>query len=97
GITMLKEAANGGLAVGQTLLGKFYENEGNYKEAVKFYYEAAKQNRGYYSHVAQYRLNKLDDENHVHKDENIADIKKLYKKELKYYYHDNEAILENVK
>ncbi|CAI2163819.1 2701_t:CDS:2 [Funneliformis geosporum] len=96
GITMMKEAAEGGLAVGQTLIGKFYENEGNYEEAIKFYYEAANQNRGYYSHVAQYRLKKLDVENHIHKDKNIIDIKKLYEKELNYYYCDDEAILENI-
>src|SRR5207248_2426313 len=97
GIQMLKNAAEGGLVMGQTFLGEAYErgqiitNEEkvNYKDAIKFYFEAARQNHGYYSHFAQYRLKELYAKDLIPDDENIKNIMKLYVNELEYYYEND--------
>ncbi|CAI2166374.1 10143_t:CDS:1 [Funneliformis geosporum] len=98
GIEMLKEAAEDGLVMGQVFLGRAYEEgiitEGkakDYKKAVKFYSKAAWQNRGYYSHVAQYRLVELKTKIHI---ENIDAINELYTKELDYGYIESEEKLK---
>ncbi|POG67849.1 hypothetical protein GLOIN_2v1642997, partial [Rhizophagus irregularis DAOM 181602=DAOM 197198] len=62
--------------MGQTYLGEFYEKTEDYVKAVEFYSKAARQNRGYYSHAAQYHLNKLKGDGHVNK--NIKDILRNY-------------------
>ncbi|RIA97738.1 hypothetical protein C1645_751441, partial [Glomus cerebriforme] len=64
GIQMLKDAAEGGLVMGQTFLGEAYERgqigeKENCEEAIELYFKAARQNHGYYSHIAQYRLREL--------------------------------------
>ncbi|CAG8539110.1 10395_t:CDS:1 [Funneliformis caledonium] len=98
GIKMLKEAAEDGLVMGQVFLGRAYEEgiitEGkvkDYKNAVELYSKAAWQNRGYYSHVAQFRLKELEAEIHI---ENIDDIKEMYTKELEHGYIENEEKLK---
>ncbi|GBB89123.1 hypothetical protein RclHR1_01580024 [Rhizophagus clarus] len=104
GIQMLKYAAENGLVMGQTFLGEAYErgqigkreNAENVKEAIKFYFKAAEQNNGYYSHVAQFRLRELRALEIIPAGENIENILKLYVNELKYYYNNNEETLKNI-
>ncbi|CAG8500762.1 16448_t:CDS:1 [Funneliformis caledonium] len=96
GIQMLKDTAKKGLVMGQTFLGEFYEKEKNYEEAVKYYSKSAMQNRGYYSHVAQYRIKELYAEDFISKFENLKYILNLYEKELKYYYNGDDEILKKI-
>ncbi|RIA98918.1 hypothetical protein C1645_800922 [Glomus cerebriforme] len=101
GIQMLKYTAENGLVMGQTFLGEAYERgqvekKANYKEASKLYFKAASQNHGYYSHIAQYRLRELRALEYIPAGENIENILKLYVKELKYYYNNNEEMLKNI-
>ncbi|GBC29331.2 hypothetical protein GLOIN_2v1545986 [Rhizophagus irregularis DAOM 181602=DAOM 197198] len=97
GIEMLKYAAENGLVMGQTFLGEAYERgqigeKINDKEAIKFYFKAAKQNRGYYSHVAQLRLRDFRASNKILAgEEDIENVIKIYVEELKYYYDDNSV------
>ncbi|CAB5389262.1 unnamed protein product [Rhizophagus irregularis] len=72
--------------MGQTYLGEYYEKEEDYEKAVEFYSKAARQRRGYYSHAAQYRLNRLKDKELINEDTNIEDILEYYRKERKYGY-----------
>ncbi|CAB4460290.1 HCP-like protein [Rhizophagus irregularis] len=102
GIRMLKYAAENGLVMGQTFLGEAYERgqigrkEENIEEAIKFYFKAAEQNNGYYSHVAQFRLRELRALDIIPAGEDIENILKLYVNELKYYYNNNEETLKNI-
>ncbi|PKK69425.1 hypothetical protein RhiirC2_748429 [Rhizophagus irregularis] len=102
GIEMLKYAAENGLVMGQTFLGEAYERgqigeKINDKEAIKFYFKAAKQNRGYYSHVAQLRLRDFRALNKILEgEEDIENVIKMYVKELNYYYDGNEETLKNI-
>ncbi|UZO18616.1 uncharacterized protein OCT59_009928 [Rhizophagus irregularis] len=102
GIEMLKYAAENGLVMGQTFLGEAYERgqigeKINDKEAIKFYFKAAKQNRGYYSHVAQLRLRDFRASNKILAgEEDIENVIKIYVEELKYYYDGKEKMLKNI-
>jgi TPR repeat protein len=97
GIEMLKYAAENGSVMGQTFLGEMYEKERNTKEAKKFYFMAAKQNRGYYSHVAQIRLRDFRASDIISAGENdIENIIGLFVKEFEYYYNNNEEKLKNI-
>jgi len=78
GVQMLNETAEKGLVMGQTFLGEFNENLKDYEKAVKYYSDAAQKNRGFYSHVAQYRLKELDANDDIPDGKNIEDIKELY-------------------
>ncbi|GES93930.1 Sel1 repeat family protein [Rhizophagus clarus] len=97
GLKILKDAAEKGLDMGQTYLGEFYEKEKNYKEAVEFYSKAARQNRGYYSHAAQYRLNELKSKGHVNEDINIEDILEYYRDECKNGYIEVKENFEKIR
>ncbi|CAB4462683.1 unnamed protein product [Rhizophagus irregularis] len=59
GFKMLEETSNIGFVMSQTYLGEYYEKIGNFEDAIKFYFKASKQNRGRYSHIAQYRFKEL--------------------------------------
>ncbi|GBC00595.1 hypothetical protein RclHR1_03900012 [Rhizophagus clarus] len=101
GIEMLKYAAENGLVMGQTFLGDAYERgqigkEINTKEAIKFYFKAAEQNSGYYSHVAQFRLRNFRASEIIPAGEKIENVLKLYVEELKYYYDNDEKMLKNI-
>jgi TPR repeat protein len=95
GLKMLEDAAEKELNMGQTYLGEFYEKEKDYGKAVEFYSKAARQNRGYYSHAAQYRLNKLKDKGLINTD--IEDILEYYRNERKYGYIENEEAFEKIR
>ncbi|GBC06375.1 hypothetical protein RclHR1_00680019 [Rhizophagus clarus] len=56
---MLEETVNTGLVISKTYLGEYYKKEGNFEEAIKFYFKAAKQRYGRYSHIAQYHFKEL--------------------------------------
>jgi tetratricopeptide (TPR) repeat protein len=86
GRKMMEDAAEKGLDMGQTYLGEFYEEAKNYEKAVEYYSKAARQNRGYYSHTAQCRLNQLKDKGLINEDTNIEDILENYRNECKYGY-----------
>ncbi|GES97338.1 protein kinase [Rhizophagus clarus] len=86
---------------GQAFLGDAYERgqigkEINTKEAIKFYFKAAEQNSGYYSHVAQFRLKNFRALEIIPAGEKIENVLKLYVEELKYYYDNDEKMLENI-
>jgi TPR repeat protein len=105
GIQMLKYAAENGLVMGQIFLGEAYERgqigkkeeKENIKEAIKFYFKAAKQNNGYYSHVAQFRLRNFRASEIIPAgEEDIENIITLYVNELNYYYDGNEETLKSI-
>ncbi|RIA92668.1 hypothetical protein C1645_764440 [Glomus cerebriforme] len=77
GFKMLEETARLGSVMSQTYLGEYYEKEDNYEEAIKFYFKAAKQNRGRYSHIAQYHFKELS-----------KDILESFERDLGYGYID---------
>ncbi|CAB5128508.1 hypothetical protein RhiirA5_503230 [Rhizophagus irregularis] len=93
GLKLLEKAAET-LDMGQTYLGEFYEKTEDYVKAVEFYSKAARQNRGYYSHAAQYHLNKLKGDGHVNK--NIKDILRNYGNERDYGYIGTEETFERI-
>ncbi|CAB4426951.1 unnamed protein product [Rhizophagus irregularis] len=96
GLKLLKEAAEK-LDMGQTYLGEYYEKEEDYEKAVEFYSKAARQRRGYYSHAAQYRLNRLNDKELINEDTNIEDILEYYRKECKYGYVETGENFEKIR
>ncbi|CAB4462739.1 hypothetical protein RhiirA1_472346 [Rhizophagus irregularis] len=96
GLKLLKEAAEK-LDMGQTYLGEYYEKAEDYEKAVKFYSKAARQRRGYYSHAAQYRLNRLNDKELINEDTNIEDILEYYRKECKYGYVETGENFEKIR
>jgi TPR repeat protein len=75
GFKLLEETSNIGLVMSQTYLGEYYEKQGNIEEAMKFYFKAAKQNRGRYSHIAQYHFKEL-----------TKDILESFERDLSYGY-----------
>ncbi|CAB4485682.1 unnamed protein product [Rhizophagus irregularis] len=78
--------------MGKTYLGEYYEKEEDYEKAVEFYSKAARQRRGYYSHAAQYHLNRLKDKELINEDTNIEDIL-----ERKYGYVETEENFEKIR
>ncbi|PKC06204.1 hypothetical protein RhiirA5_400512 [Rhizophagus irregularis] len=96
GFKILEVAAGKGLDMGQTYLGELYEKEKNYEKAVEFYSKAARQNRGYYSHAAQYRLDKLKEKGLINEDINIEDILKYYKNECENGYIETKEIFKKI-
>ncbi|GBC10262.1 hypothetical protein RclHR1_09490003 [Rhizophagus clarus] len=85
GFKMLEETANLGLVMSQTYLGEYYEKEGNFEEAIKFYFKAAKQRRGRYSHIAQYHFKELS-----------KDILESYERDKDYGYINCEEKLKDI-
>ncbi|PKY57810.1 hypothetical protein RhiirA4_549817 [Rhizophagus irregularis] len=87
---LFEKAVEGNNLYAKAKLGRILINnkkdEKDYEKAVEFYSKAARQRRGYYSHVTQYRLNRLKDKELINEDTNIEDILEYYRKERKYGY-----------